>query len=143
MHLKRFRHTNVRDALRAVRAEFGPDALVLSTALVPARGVRGLIGAREVEITAAAERKASAARLEESADRHHDADNAAASDLTARLAATGLDRAIAEEVAAAVPPAARRGASFARVRDVLATRLSELAAVAEDYARVEVFVGPP
>ena len=44
----------MRDALRAVREELGPHALVLSTEMVPAYGWRGLMGAREVEITAGA-----------------------------------------------------------------------------------------
>jgi hypothetical protein len=40
------------DALRAVRGELGPDALVPSTGPVP---VRGWLGAREVDVTAASE----------------------------------------------------------------------------------------
>ena len=56
MHLKRYRSETVKDALRAVREELGPNALVLSTRTVTATGMRGLLGKREVEITAAAER---------------------------------------------------------------------------------------
>ena len=52
MYLRRFRSTNVRDALRAARQELGPDALVLATELVTAGGWRGWLGSREVEITA-------------------------------------------------------------------------------------------
>jgi len=55
MHLKRYRRQTVKEALRAVREDLGPDALVLSTRTVTALGVRGLFGAKEVEITAAAE----------------------------------------------------------------------------------------
>jgi flagellar biosynthesis GTPase FlhF len=56
MHLKPYRRETVKDALRAVREELGPNALVLSTRTVTATGVRGLIGKGELEITAAAER---------------------------------------------------------------------------------------
>ena len=52
MHLKRFRQQTMKDALRAVREDLGPDALVLSTRTVPVPGVRGWFGATEVEITA-------------------------------------------------------------------------------------------
>src|SRR5262249_53811845 len=118
MFLKRFRANDVRDALRAVREDLGPHALVLSTEMVPAYGWRGLMGVREVEITAAVEREPSVARLEESADRHADVasgfsltseDHAAPSsiaELTARLTATGLDETIAAEVAKAIPTSA-------------------------------------
>ena len=53
MHLKRYRSATVREALAQARAELGPDALVLSTRLVALRGLRGWLGAREVELTAA------------------------------------------------------------------------------------------
>ena len=53
MHLKRYRSATVREALAQARAELGPDALVLSTRLVTVRGLRGWMGAREVELTAA------------------------------------------------------------------------------------------
>lgn len=55
MQLKRICRSSVKDALAAVRAELGPDALVLSTRLVPASGLRGLVGQRDVEVTAAAD----------------------------------------------------------------------------------------
>lgn len=142
MYLKRFRSTTVRDALRAVRDELGPGALVLSTAMVPAYGWRGLMGVREVEITAAAEREGSAARPAESGGRHQTAPDAVA-DVAARLAATGLDPSFADEVAASIPMGARRGASPARLRDALAARLADLAATDQAYAPAEVFVGPP
>ena len=60
MHLMRFRGGTVREALALARAELGPEALVLSTQLVQARGwgARG----REVEVAAAAERAVSEAR---------------------------------------------------------------------------------
>ena len=52
MHLKKYRRPTVKDALRAVREELGPAALVLSTELVPVAGVKGWLGRKEVEITA-------------------------------------------------------------------------------------------
>ena len=61
MHLKRYRRPTLKDALRAIREELGPDALVLSTREVTATGVRGMIGRREIEVTAAAERPVVAA----------------------------------------------------------------------------------
>lgn len=139
MHLKRFRATNVRDALRAVRQELGPKALVLSTTMVQVRGWRGLMGAREVEITAAAEREESVERPEPSENRQP----AAANGIAAQLLATGLDRRIAEEIAASIPEQKRRSTTPARLRDALAHRLSELAAVDNAYAEAEVFIGPP
>lgn len=139
MHLKRFRSNNVRDALRAVRDELGPNALVLSTAMVSARGWRGLMGAREVEITAALDRELSDPRREESENRQP----AAVSTIAAQLIATGMDRAMAEDVAASIPQTSRRAASPARLRDALATRLASLAAPGDQYERAEVFVGPP
>ncbi|MEW6321182.1 MAG: hypothetical protein AB1635_08835 [Acidobacteriota bacterium] len=55
MQLKRVTRPTVKEALAAVRAELGPHALVLSTRLVPASGLRGLVGQRDVEVTAAAD----------------------------------------------------------------------------------------
>src|SRR3954466_3891532 len=37
----------------------------------------------------------------------------------------------------------RRGSTPARLRDALAARLGNLAAPADDFARAEVFIGPP
>ncbi len=58
MHLKRYRKETVQEALACARRELGPNALVLSTQLVPARGMRGWMGVREVELTAAIDRSA-------------------------------------------------------------------------------------
>jgi flagellar biosynthesis protein FlhF len=164
MHFKRFRSTSVRDGLRAVREELGPNALVLSTSMVSAPGWRGWVGCREVEIVAALERELSAARLTEPAPRHaeptlhddepvvrrpsqsagrrasRDDDTAA---VAARLVAAGMDPETASEVADAIPSASRRGASLHSLRAALAARLSTLATPDDTYARVEVFVGPP
>jgi flagellar biosynthesis protein FlhF len=142
MYLKRFRSQNVREALRQAREEFGPDALVLSTTLVPAAGWRGWIGAREVELTAAAEREPSDVRPARSEDRHPVADPAAA-EATARLTAAGLNRRFAEEIVASLPAESRRGASLHTLRGALADQLASLTASDDEFARVEVFVGPP
>lgn len=142
MHLKRYRRETVQEALRAVRDDLGPDALVLSTRVVPARGVRGWLGARLVEVTAAAERPPV------SEERHLEAAKAAraarAEDaLIARLQAAGFDADLAREVAEAHPAKARRGATVESLRRTLTDRLAPLAANDQGYAPVEVFIGPP
>lgn len=142
MYLKRFRGATVRDALRAAREALGPDALVLTTTMVPARGWRGMMGIREVEIAAAAEREPSEARREPSVARHQATEDGLA-EVAARLTAAGLDRIVAEEVASSIPSTSRRGASVHSLRGALAGRLAPLAAPDTAYARVEVFVGPP
>lgn len=142
MYLKRFRSLTVREGLIAVRDALGPDAIVLSTRMVPVAGWRGLLGQREVEITAGAERELSERRREESADRQLVTDYSAR-DVAARLTAAGLDQAMADEIARAIPPPNRRGASPQSVRVALADRLKVIAAPDREYARVEVFVGPP
>src|SRR5215510_9845801 len=106
MFLKRYRGETVREALSACRQDLGPNALVLSTTMVPARGWRGMMGVREVELTAGLDRDGSELRRSESEDRHPiapAAPAAPASDVTARLVATGLDREFAEEVAESMP----------------------------------------
>ncbi|MEZ5420344.1 MAG: hypothetical protein R2708_23805 [Vicinamibacterales bacterium] len=54
MQVKEFRQPTVREAFQAIRDEFGPSALVLSSELVSARGWRGWVGQREVRVTAQA-----------------------------------------------------------------------------------------
>src|SRR5688572_21598459 len=156
MHLKRFRAETVKEALRAVREELGPDALVLSTRVVSAPGVKGWFGARVVEVTAAAERPTM------SDGRHQDAaptpapapvpsaaakraaETARATDeLTARLHAAGLEGALARDVADALPARHRRGASLELIRQTLMKQLTTVSAADDDYAPIEVFVGPP
>jgi flagellar biosynthesis protein FlhF len=56
MQLKQYRRQTVQEALRAVREDLGPDALVLSTRTVSARGLRGVFGGRAIERTASADR---------------------------------------------------------------------------------------
>jgi flagellar biosynthesis protein FlhF len=113
--------------------------------------MKGWFGRRVVEVTAAAERPTV------SEDRHHapaekrslfaaaaKADPArAAEEISARLQAAGLDPAMARHVADALPARQRRGASVELIRRTLMNQLAPLAAADDDYAPVEVFVGPP
>lgn len=135
MHLKRYRGDSVHEALALARVELGPEALVLATRLVAATGWRGWMGRREVELTAAIDR--GLARPQQTEPRAPEAD------VVARLCATGLDRRIAQEVAGALPPKSRRGASLVSLRTALAERFATLASDDAEYAPVEAFVGPP
>src|SRR5262245_43725788 len=76
MHVKRLYRPSVREALAAAKAELGPDALVLSTELVPAPGWRGWLGHRLVRLTAAAERPVSESRTTVADGRQSDAPRA-------------------------------------------------------------------
>lgn len=59
MHIKRFEGSDMRDVLRRVREELGPDALVLSTRNLRRRGrLFGAFGRSVVEVTAAVDREA-------------------------------------------------------------------------------------
>jgi flagellar biosynthesis protein FlhF len=144
----------VQDALRAAREELGAGALVLSTRVVAAPGARGWFGRRHVEVTAAAERPlVSDDRHAEPAGRQSDGpfdagrarkrELRAVASLTAQLQATGLDPALAHDVATAHPTPHRRGATIHSLRKTLADQLATLAAEDEGYAPVELFVGPP
>ena len=147
MFLKHYRNTSVREALRAARADLGPDALVLSTDMVAAPGWRGWIGMREVQITAAVDRVSDArppAPESRPADTRIDRPaDPIRSELVARLVACGLDRPLAEAVAAGIPDEECRGASTLGIRRALAAQLAALTAADEPFARAEVFVGPP
>lgn len=58
MHIKRFEGRTVDEALARVRAEFGPDALILSTQHKRRdEGVFGWLGRASVEVTAAVDRE--------------------------------------------------------------------------------------
>jgi flagellar biosynthesis protein FlhF len=143
MQVKRFRESTVRGALAAVKRDLGPDALVLSTMLVPMRGWRRLTGRREVEVTAGlavdvSESRPPALTVPVAPDLAP-----ADEDLVARLTAAGLERALAVEVAAAVPRRVRRTASPAVIRDAVAGRIALLATGGDAPAAIEVFVGPP
>jgi flagellar biosynthesis protein FlhF len=142
MHLKRYRRETVKEALRAVREDLGPDALVLSTRLVAAPGMKGWFGRRVVEVTAAAERPS----LSDS--RHVDEPAASKVDratdqLVARLQAAGLDGGLARDVARALPASKRRGATLQTIRETLELQLAAITAIDEEFAPIEVFVGPP
>jgi flagellar biosynthesis protein FlhF len=146
MNVKQYREPTVREALRAVREELGPDALVISTELVASAGWRGWLGAREVRVTAGATPVTSESRTAAVDRRHTDTVAGPAQgreSIVARLVAGGVARAMAEQVAAAMPSAECRGASLATLTRALATNLGDMAAGDEPFARVEVFVGPP
>jgi flagellar biosynthesis protein FlhF len=140
MHLKKYRRPTVKEALRAVREELGPSALVLSTEVVPVLGVRGWMGAREVEVTAAAERIA----VSEIRPGDSQADtNRAAREIAARLQAGGMDAAMARGVADALPTGGRRAATGEALRRALSGQMASVTAGDEGFAPIEVFVGPP
>ena len=143
MHFKRYRSDSVQGALRRVRAELGPHALVLSVRMVSRHSWRGWLGSREVEVTAAAERGESDTRPEEMSKRSHTTADTSTPEVVARLRATGLDDELASEVADCLPAGRRRGAGLASLRRALADRLVPLAAGDESREPIEVFVGPP
>lgn len=161
MQVKEFRQSTVREAFQAIRDEFGPDALVLSSTLVSARGWRGWVGQREVRVTAQAPEGFEAADERRSAEpERRPADTgvvpqtsavdtptvvapAIAGSLAARLIAAGVDPVVAEGAAAGVPARRQRSLTTDGVRQALAAHLTPLAAGGEAFARVEVFIGPP
>lgn len=142
MQLKTFRQPTVREALREAREALGPDALVVATEMVPAPGLRGLLGAREVQITAAIDEDVSEVRppAEERRppviDRHADA-------LVARLVASGLDLPMAADIVRGIPESMRRGASAIQLFKALVDEVTPLTAPDDGFARAEVFIGPP
>jgi flagellar biosynthesis protein FlhF len=145
MHLKRYQAQTVKDVLRAVRQDLGPDALVLSTRLVAARGPRGWFGGRIVEVTAAAHRPIVPDGRQPAPGTGPSSRESSqgSQEIAARLGAAGLTSDLAREVASAHPRERRRGASVRGLCDTLADRISSLAAHDDAYAPVEVFVGPP
>ena len=143
MHLKRYRRETVKEALRAVREDLGPDALILSTRLVAAAGVRGWFGGRVVEVTAAAERPAMSDVRQPAAEPAPSREDRALDEIVARLQASGLDPALARDVARALPASKRRGATLQTIRETLELQLAALAACDDQFAPIEVFVGPP
>jgi len=150
MYLRTYRGSSVRELLAQAKSELGRDALVLSTRLVPAEGWRGWFGSREVELQAAAERPVSETRPLESSSRQPAGRETAGhrmakveSGIVARLSAAGLDRELAAQVAAAIPPAGRRGVTVTGIKKALGECLVPYAAADTAYQPIEVFVGPP
>ena len=145
LQVKEFRQPTVRDAFQAIREEFGPSAVVLESGLVSARGWRGWVGMREVRVTAQAPDgwEADTERRPAVPERRPADTPAPASSLAARLAAAGIDPALADSVAAGVPVKQQRNLTAEGVRQHLATYLTPHAAGGDAFARVEVFVGPP
>ncbi len=169
MQVQKFRQPTVKEALSAVRQELGANALVVATEMVPARGVRGWLGARDVQVTAALPEEPPPSRQPVVERRpvdtqrqgiNHSITNSSRDtqrqginqsipndpsrdNIVSRLLASGLDRAMAEALAESVPSAERRGASIAQLRTALARQLAELSAGDDAYASIEVFVGPP
>lgn len=164
MQVKEFRQPTVREAFQAIRDEFGPSALVLSSELVSARGWRGWVGQREVCVTAQAPdgwspdlEGRSAGSDGRPADTIDDvspfvpvatpgaapAPVAAIGSLAARLMAAGIQADLAEAVAAGVPVKQQRALTADGVRTALERHLASHVAGDEAFARVEVFVGPP
>lgn len=145
MQVKQFRQPTVREAFQAIREEFGPSALVLSSELVSTRGWRGWVGMREVQVTASAPQGWDGqVESRPFVQRSRPADMPTGSgSLASRLMAAGIDPALAESVAAGMSPRQQRGMSADGVRQALASHLRTLAAGGDDFARVEVFVGPP
>lgn len=145
LQVKEFRQPTVREAFQAIREEFGPSAVVLSSGLVSARGWRGWVGMREVQVTAQApEGRMAADWCRPAVQQRRPADTLApASHLAARLTAAGLSPDLAASVALGVPSRQQRNLTPKSVRQHLATYLAPYAAGAESFASVEVFVGPP
>lgn len=153
MQVKKFRQPTVREALRAIREDLGPSALVLNTEMVSAPGWRGWVGMREVQVTAGVAGQQSTGRPAASKSRPADtrlredatARQAASprENLVARLLASGLDRTLAESVVSNLTAAEFRGASLKDLQRALAAQLETMAAGEESYSRVEVFIGPP
>ncbi len=141
MYLKQYRRKTLREALRAVREDLGPTALVLSTRLVRVAGPRGWVGAQEVEVTAARDRHdMSETRQVEPMNRTGEQ---GVNEIAARLGASGMEPAVARALATSHPANRRRGAGRVGLHATLTERLGSLAAPDDDFASVEMFVGPP
>lgn len=152
MHVKRLYSPTVRDALAAAREQLGPGALVLSTELVPASGWRGWIGQRVVRLTAAAERTESEPATlvtavsedrPQVAARRHGRSAGSRAGIVARLRAVGMDAILSTAIAERMTDADCRGLSEPALRRAIAAELQAIVAADADYARYEVFIGPP
>src|SRR6478609_3244829 len=133
MQLKKFRQPTVREALREARETLGPDAYVLSTEMVPASGLRGWMGAREVQLTAAVDPQVSAARPSTVERRPPVTTTAEEQSLVARLVACGLDKPMAEGVVRQIPEHLQRGASASRLFQALAADVAALSAADDEF----------
>lgn len=142
MQLRTFRQPTVREALRDAREALGPDALVVRTEMVPASGLRGLLGIREVQITAAVDPDVSDARPP-AEERRQPVTDTESEALVAQLVASGLDRLMAESVVRGIPEPVRRGATPARLFRALVDEVTPMTASEDEFVRAEVFVGPP
>ena len=148
MHVKRLCRPSVREALAAAREELGPSALVLSTELVPAPGFWGFLGRRVVQLTAATEADVSENRSPLPDRRPAEAPKPVKLDpvragMAARLAAAGIDARLASAVVGRLTPSECRGGADVALRKALAEELTAISSSADQYARIEVFVGPP
>jgi flagellar biosynthesis protein FlhF len=153
MDTTRFRAQTVEDAVAAACAAHGAEADIVATQLVAARGLRGLMGLREVEVTVAptsrGPRRASVARpapvasdaapsigapaaavgvLERLRLAGRRGAPAVAADrpdpLVAQLVATGLDHDLAARVARGVPRAGRRSIPAAALEAAIEAALA-------------------
>ena len=145
--------------------------MIVATQLVAARGLRGLVGLREVEVTVAmtapgrtkrrcADRPRPRATPRRQSVRPRPGERPRAArhrrpprragggrrrpdPLVAQLLSTGLDPRPGGRVAPRRPRGPRRTASAAAIEAALATELGGLVSGDEPFAPVELFVGPP
>jgi flagellar biosynthesis protein FlhF len=144
MFVQRFLRPTVREAAAAARQALGPDALVLSTELVPAPGWRGWAGGRLVALTAAADRPVSPARSAVAASRQTTPGTTRAS-VAIQLVERGLDPQLADATVRRLSRSELRSASTEVLREALAAELALFAAPdlgEEPEPAVEVFLGP-
>ncbi|MBN2215852.1 MAG: flagellar biosynthesis protein FlhF [Pirellulales bacterium] len=133
MEVKTYRATNMCEALRLVRCDLGPDAVILQTRDVRSRRMLGLLsGHRQIEVTASAginvpSRLASARPARTSA-------SIAASAANAGATAT-LTRRRAEPRAAAFPDGKPPRNAIPRTDDPLESQLSRLRNMVHDLCQ--------
>lgn len=53
MQIKKFTGTNVQEVLRNIKAEFGPDAFIISTRTIKPSGLKGMWEKQKIEVSAA------------------------------------------------------------------------------------------
>lgn len=143
MQLRKFIQPTVREALREAREALGPDAYVLSTEMVAAPGLRGIMGARQVQLTAAVDDEEVSVTRPSTEERRSPVTTSESEALIARLVACGLDTPMATGVVRSIPESMRRGASASVLFRALANDVANLTAPEDAFARAEVFIGPP